>query len=165
MAVIELSNGNLAMVDDEDYQSINRLHWYKSGDVAVASFFSSVGMVVVSMPRFLLGLKTGDKRVVIHSNGNKLDCRRSNIKIKTRADVMSASKIKTNNKSGYRGVSELSNGSWRAQIASHGAQHYIGTFKTAKDASAAYKEAEKEMAKLRKARNEIDKKTLHNSKN
>lgn len=154
MAKITLSNGDSALVDYEDYQRISHMHWYLSGGVAVASFLSVGQLIVVSMPRFLLGLKTGDKRVVIHSNGNKLDCRRSNIKIKTRADVMAASKIKTTNSSGYRGVSELSNGSWRAQIASHGTQHYIGTFKTAKAASAAYKAAEKEMAKLRKARNE-----------
>ena len=152
MAEITLSNGKRVMVDYADVKTLNCMHWYESGGVAVASFLSVGQLVVVSMPRYLLGLNPGDKRMVTHINGNKLDCRRANIKIRTRSDVMATSETNVNNKSGYRGVSEVHSGAWRAQITISGASHYLGTFKDAKAASAAYRAAEKELKQLKKLR-------------
>jgi hypothetical protein len=153
MAEITLSNGKRVIVDELDYLRVNKLHWYESSGVAVTSYRTDGALVVISMPRFILGLVPGDKRLVSHRNGNKLNCRRSNLEIKTRSASMLKSKTNSNNTSGYRGVSEVNGGYWRAQITISGMTHRIGTFKSAKEASEAYKAASKELNKLKEARN------------
>lgn len=153
MSEITLSNGKRVVVDELDYLTLNKLHWYESSGVAVTSYRHNGELVVISMPRYILGMQPGDKRFVSHKNGNKLDCHRSNIEIKTRSEVMSKSKVNSRNISGYRGVSEVNGNAWRAQITINGITHRLGTFKSAKLASEAYKKADKELNKLKDARN------------
>jgi len=156
MSEVILSNGKRVIVDELDHVRVNKLHWYESSGVAVASYRNNGELVVISMPRFILGLAPGDKRLVSHRNGNKINCRRSNLEIKTRSASMLKSKTNSNNTSGYRGVSEVNGGYWRAQITINGVTHRIGTFKSAKEASDAYKAASKELSKFKDAINAKD---------
>jgi len=145
MADIILSNGKRVKVDDKDYRDLNRLHWYESGGSAVTSYFEAGKKITIYMQRYLLGFPPGDKRIAANANGDKLDNRRSNIRISSKSEIAAKRKPLSSNTSGFRGVSETRCGQWKAQITVMRRSHYLGTFKTAVEASRAYKKAEKEL--------------------
>lgn len=80
--------------------------------------------------------------VVDHINGDPLDNRRSNLRLVPHAINCMNSKNRKN-KSGLRGVAKKRWG-YEAHISINNKLHYLGTFKTADEASEAYKTARKE---------------------
>lgn len=76
---------------------------------------------------------------VDHKNRNKLDNRRSNLRFATYSqNRINATHIV--NKLGYRGIG-VANSGYMANIEVHQKRIYLGVFKTAKEAAAAYNEA------------------------
>lgn len=86
MKIIKLTNGYEAIVDDEDYEVLNKWKWrVRVSDTptpkayAYRSFhIKGVGGKNISMHRFILGLKKGE--LGDHINGNSLDNRRCNLR-------------------------------------------------------------------------------------
>lgn len=75
-------------------------------------------------------------------NGNYLDLRFENLAIETPSDTARHSKHKSNNTSGFRGVSwDKTRGRWIATIRESGAQRTLGRFATKQEAAAAYQAA------------------------
>ncbi len=68
-----------------------------------------------------------------HINGNGLDCRRSNLRAASHSQNQYNRRKQANNASGFKGVSAMKNGRWRAQL---GGQK-LGCFATAESAAAA----------------------------
>jgi len=92
-----------------------------------------------SMHREILGLTHGDKRYGDHINMNGLDNRRTNLRIVSGSLNAANSKLRTTNKSGYRGVSwHKHTNRWRAQFRFNGNLIHCGEFKTTEEAYAAY---------------------------
>ncbi len=113
MNEISLSNGRVAIVDDEDFERVNRINWsphsegYAIGydpDLYVSGQPASKALVLLH--RYVLGLKPGDRRRTDHRNHNKLDCRRQNLRLGTQVDNMMnrAQTIREGFSSRYRGV-------------------------------------------------------------
>lgn len=93
------------------------------------------------MHRLVIGAKKGE--IVDHINRNKLDNRRSNLRIVTPSQNQMNKGHQKNNKSGYVGV--FRNGkSWSAQISVNRDQKYLGTYRDIKDAVRARNEAVRE---------------------
>ena len=78
MKRISLTQGQFATVDDEDFELLNQWTWWA---VLSSSNTYSAKRLGVSMHRQILGLKPGDRRRAEHINRDKLDNRRSNLKI------------------------------------------------------------------------------------
>jgi HNH endonuclease/AP2 domain len=84
--------------------------------------------------------------VVDHINGDTLDNRHQNLRWATRAENLRNRKIGKNNTSGYKGVSWVKSANrWRAKITLNGKVHYLGEFKAASEAHAAYCKASAEL--------------------
>jgi len=78
----------------------------------------------------------GPSQVVDHINGNKLDNRRSNLRIVTPAENAQNRRLNRDNKSGYRGVSwHKGRESWQAHAKLAGHQHYLGLFDDPREAA------------------------------
>ena len=77
---------------------------------------------------------------VDHINGTTSDNRLCNLRLVTRSQNMMNSSIRSNNKSGEKGVTKKGN-KWRAQITCNKLQINLGVFDSIKDASFAYQEA------------------------
>lgn len=84
-------------------------------------------------------MKVVSGEVVDHINGDGLDNRKCNLRVCNRAQNGGNSKLRSNNKSGYRGVSRYKNTLWQVHISAGGAaKRYLGVFKDIKEAAKAY---------------------------
>ncbi|NME68333.1 Pathogenesis-related transcriptional factor and ERF protein [Flammeovirga aprica] len=78
-----------------------------------------------------------DKRLFVRNkNGNSLDCREENLEWVTMADLRRHQNHR--NKTGYRGVVQVSKNSFRAVLYSEGKRHDLGVYKTAQEAADVY---------------------------
>ena len=79
---------------------------------------------------------------VDHIDGNKLDCRRTNLRLCTHAGNMRNCRMRKNNTSGRKGVSwHRKSGKWQAQIRVNGKLIHIGLFEFPDEAATAYDQA------------------------
>lgn len=83
---IFLGHGRVALVDDEDFDLVSQYKWYawKAGNVRYATRFNKLDgkKKAIYMHRLILSPDVGKQ--VEHLNGDRLDNRRCNLKIKIR---------------------------------------------------------------------------------
>jgi hypothetical protein len=146
MKKIELTQGYYTIVDDEDFEMLNKLRWkvkIKPSGKRYAEI--SRNGTTIRMHRFILNLKTNDKKIVDHINGDGLDNRRSNLRICTSFQNQHNRKINKNSTSGYKGVyfekGKWFSKRWAAQISVNNKHIKLGYFETAEEAARAYNEA------------------------
>lgn len=79
---IPLAGGKgIAVVDAQDWCVLRRLAWYMTGNGY--AYHDPGDVPCYGMHRAVLGLSSGDNRAVDHVNGDRLDCRRNNLRIAT----------------------------------------------------------------------------------
>jgi len=148
---ISLTQCQVAVVDDSDYEWLSRWKWYARFDPAMDSFYAvrngskeNGKRSPVLMHREILGLKKGDPREGDHiESGSTLDNRRSNLRISVHAQNAKNRRINRRNKTGFKGVHfDTESGRWKAQIHS-GKQISLGRFETPEKAYEAYCKAAK----------------------
>ena len=129
MKEIQLTKGLVALVDDEDFERVNKLKWYAGGangrEYAVRRDGRSGPMVM--MHRFILGV-TDKELQVDHKNHVRLDNTRSNIRVATKYQNAQNQYKKSNTLHKYRGIKH-SHGSGRfdASICANGKYYSLGT--------------------------------------
>lgn len=127
-----------AIVDEGDYAWLSDYKWrHLSNGYAVRYTRDNK---TVLMHRQIMGLKHGDRRQVDHINRDRLDCRRSNLRLAPRGglDNQQNLSIGSRNTSGYRGVKwDKRRGKWYAAAQIARVSHFIGYFATAEEAGAA----------------------------
>lgn len=100
------------------------------------------GQRYVTMARVILGLERGDPREADHISRDRLDNRRCNLRILTKAQQQQ--NRRATGKSKHRGVSFVKARAhrkpWRAQGKVDGVQHNIGHFATEQEAADAARE-------------------------
>lgn len=146
MKEIKAKNGEIILVDDDDFELLSKYNWRMNGKgrntrYACANIIK--GEKAVIMHRFIM---KPEKNVFIdHINGNGLDNRKENLRLCTNQQNQGNQKISKKNTSGYRGVSKLITRYkskkyvyWRAEIVKNGKQIRIGSFKNIKDAARAF---------------------------
>ena len=138
MKIIKLNKDRSAMIDDCDYNKVNKFRWYVSWN---GYAMSNIKGRQTRMHRLILGL-SNDKRIIDHVDGNKLNNTRSNLRFSDKS-TNGANRNKTVlNKSGYKGVHfDKINRNWRAMIRVHGKSKHIGSFSDVYDAALAYNRA------------------------
>lgn len=144
MKEINLQNGVVALVSDEDYHKISSYKWfYKTNKTGVSYAYTTIcskgKRKNIYMHRMVLGLSGSE--IVDHINRNGLDNRRENLRVCTYSQNMCNSKTRKDNKSGYRGVSYCNrNKKWQAHINHLGGQKNLGLFNTPEEAALKYDE-------------------------
>lgn len=137
---IPLANGKgYALVDDEDYKRAMEHRWCKHGQ---GYAHGNVHGKDLLMHRWLVDAPKGMD--VDHSNMDKLDNRRSNLRVCTRSQNKANISLNVANTSGYKGVYwSNSNKGWMARIKRKQKTIYLGTFDDPADAGRAYDQAAK----------------------
>jgi hypothetical protein len=86
-------------------------------------------------------------KLIDHKNKNKLDNRRSNLRICTNSENLMNRGKQRNNTIGHKGVSEdkrIKRKKYRARITANKNTHLLGYFEKADEAGAAYKKSVKQ---------------------
>ena len=131
--VILLRSGKQILVDPESVEVLSRYTWCITGTGYAMS--RTTGPATL-MHRLLAGAKAGE--YVDHINGDPLDNRLSNLRRCRKQQNEFNTKIRSDNKSGYRGVCKARRGKYRAYIVKDGKQHSLGEFSNPVDAARAY---------------------------
>ncbi len=156
MKYINLTKGYQAIVDDDDFLSLNQYKWHtlEQPKATYTALYAcrkdytndSKKPIFVRMHRLILNAPKNFQ--VDHINGNTLDNRRSNLRLCTNQQNQFNCYAK-NNRTGYKGVSWLPTirGSkhYRSQVMVNGKYVYLGYFKTALEAAKAYDAKAKEL--------------------
>lgn len=147
MKRIPLTQGFYALVDDADYSDLVKHRWYYCRGYARRNVSLSNGkQETVLMHRVLLGLAKHQKILADHANGNKLDNRRSNLRVCTSSQNAMNCPLGLDNTSGYKGAFWLErNQKWMSKIKVKGVQVYLGLYATAEDAHEVYLSAAGEL--------------------
>ena len=160
MKEIELTQGKVALVDDEDYDYINQFRWCAQYNSCTKTFYAVRAQYIkkkdkgdhpnkkqfsVRMHRVILGV-TDPELYVDHVNGDTLDNRKKNLRTCTPSqNARNRTKPEARNITGFRGVSRAKNTTnkvWKAQIRNHnGKKMGIGYYLTPEEAARAFDKA------------------------
>lgn len=137
MKEIPLTQGRVAVVDDDDFQYLMQWKWcahkYRHGYRAVRSTNPGTEM----MHRVILAAQKGEQ--VDHADGNGLNNVRSNIRLATHAQNMQNSR-RSPCSSGFKGARKHGK-KWESRIRVNGKQIYLGLFKSPELARSVYRKA------------------------
>jgi hypothetical protein len=146
MKEIQLTQGKVALVDDDMYEYLNQWKWYAN---KLGNNFYAVRNLrinkkyVCSILMHRLVANNNSKMHTDHLNGNSLDNRKENLRICNTSENLMNQKKAVNNKSGYKGVGKYDNNKskFRSTISYNGKSINLGYYKTIKEAAKAYNEA------------------------
>lgn len=141
---VRLSQGKVALVDDEDYECLSAKKWtLHSCGYAYRWEPTPTGKRMVYMHRFIvermIGAAIPDKHQVDHINMNGLDNQRGNLRMVTKAQNTMNRKRYRGSTSQYKGVCwNKKEGKWIAQIGLNKQRIRIGAFNNEEEAARAY---------------------------
>ncbi len=144
MKQIRLTQGMVALVDDEDFEWLSRRKWFahKIRNAWYAASHGSDGRFY--MHRVIMNAPTN--KLVDHVDGDGLNNQKNNLRFASNAENLWNQDKHKNNTSGYKGVHfDKKSQIWIAQIRSAVGQRNIGQFSTPQEAAHAYDEAAKEL--------------------
>ena len=130
--IIRLSNGNSSEIDPEDYQNVNNHKWYENKGYAE----TKINGLTVGLHRFITGAKAGE--IVDHINRNRLDNRRTNLRITSRQGNAFNTKVHRDSKTQVQGVVQTNNGKFVVYSTLDGKSYNLGTYSTLKEANKVY---------------------------
>lgn len=145
MKEIQLTQGKVALVDDEDYERLMAMgKWYASQNRKNGNWYAKVGIksnskcgrTSIGMHRVVLG---SDFRVIDHKDGNGLNNQKPNLRGCTFQQNQMNKRISKVSKTGFKGVF-VRGDRYIAKCTFNKQSIHLGTFTTTQDASRAYNE-------------------------
>jgi hypothetical protein len=149
---IPLTQGFFALVDDEDYEALNKFKWHvderKDGKDwrAVRSLprTKTGPRKTIFMHRFILNANDG--QIVDHKNGNGLDNRRANIRLCSQGQNLANMRNTQHHSSRFKGVYWYERvKKWQVNIRKDGRTQYLGRFYSEEVAARVYDAKAKEL--------------------
>jgi hypothetical protein len=125
-----------AIVDKSDYDELTRYRWYATPNGYVYRNRDASGVKTGSVYMHRQIMKPASRLEVDHVNGNRLDHRRSNLRVVTRRQNLQNCRGRRVSESGYRGVHRTLNRRslgkrWKVLFDNN----YIATFDTPEEAA------------------------------
>jgi hypothetical protein len=146
MATIALTQDKVALVNDTDYEMLNKVKWCyfakrNHTGYAVRGVRSGYTVKLVFMHNLIMGTKGID-----HIDGNGLNNQRANLRIATKSQNAANTRVSAHkthkSKSLYKGVSwHVASNKWHAQIGFEGSPQNLGLFTSEVEAAKAYNAA------------------------
>lgn len=126
------------LVDYDDFEKVKDFKWHKDNNGYAASYlYMGKGeRKFINMHRLILNNPETGLRVD-HINLDKLDNRKSNLRVATASENAWNTGIRSTNTTGYKGVQPKGK-KWMAVICVDGVRHSLGTYETKEDAAKAY---------------------------
>lgn len=137
MKYIALSQGEIAIVDDEDYEELNQHKWCIRTGYAIRWQKGKKPPRRIDMHRHIL--KAPPNLLVDHINGNKSDNRKFNLRLATHSQNHANQMKRRRATSEYKGVCwKKRERKWSAQAAYLGKSYHLGHFNSEREAALAY---------------------------
>lgn len=140
MRVIELTKGQVAIVDDEDFDELAKYRWqYTKQGYAARDIRINGKKKKLLMHRVILNATKGME--VDHENLLKIDNRRENIRLATPTQNKANRGVRPDSKLGVKGVQVRIRGGktwYNARIRLNGKSKWLGAFTTPEEAKLAY---------------------------
>jgi len=145
MKTINLTQGKIALVDNDDFEKIKGNGWYVTRyGYAGKGFYKKKKETFELMHRLIMNLKKGDKKQIDHINHNKLDNRKCNLRVCTISENKRNTLVQKNNNSGFKGVYwHKKRCKWIAQIQFNKKTIHLGDFDDKINAAKTYNESAK----------------------
>lgn len=138
MKQIPLTQGKFAIIDDVDFEWVNKYKWYFNSGYACTDKIVNGKAIHLWMHKMII--KADVNQEVDHINGDALNNQRTNLRYVTRSQNQMNRGIHKNNKTGYKGVL-IHKGKYLARITVNRKHIYLGYYTDPKDAAKAYNEA------------------------
>lgn len=146
MKEIQLTQGQVALVDDQDYEFLSQWKWYAQKDRYTYYAVRRDGKKRMKMHRQVLGLGYDSNLVGDHRDHNGLNNQRSNLRVATKSQNAANRLSRKNSTSKYLGVSiDRLGKSWQVHVVKGKAQKYVGLFDNEESAALAYNKAAAEI--------------------
>jgi hypothetical protein len=135
---LSLTQEQYAIVDEEDFDRVDVFEFFAVWEPNAHTFYAKSTQAAkvlfekrgqYTLAAMILNLPFGT--LVDHANGNTLDCRKDNLRPATYQQNARNRRIRSDNKSGYKGVNRVSKNCWRAYIFVDKKILYLGCFPTA----------------------------------
>ncbi|MHB1641783.1 MAG: AP2 domain-containing protein [Acidithiobacillus sp.] len=144
MIEIPLTQGQVALIDDEDFELVSRHKWYARWSPDTKSFYALTKIrnpdgkrTTLLMHRLVMSAQPGQQ--VDHIHHLTLDNRKSELRLCTGSQNQHNQGVNSKNTSGYKGVYwQKRNQKWRSCIKVNGKRISLGLFLTPELAHAAY---------------------------
>jgi len=136
---IPLTQGQVALVDNEDFETLNQFKWCAQWAPDAQTFYAQrrEGKKIIYMHRKILDAP--DRVKIDHRNHLGLDNQRSNLRFATGNQNQANSRISKRNTSGFKGVSRYRKKErWKAQISKNNRSIFLGYFNHPEQAARAY---------------------------
>lgn len=148
MKEIQLTQGKVAFVDDDDFELVSQFKWnaYKNGHVFYArgnaSIRNNAKRATTKMHRVIMGI-TDPKMSIDHIDGNGLNNQKSNLRVVTQSQNMMNTGCQKNNTLGVKGVYfDKPTSKYRAHIMVSGRKIHLGGFDDLEKAAEARRQGE-----------------------
>ena len=147
MKEIELTQGQVALVDDEDFERINAYKWSAHWAAGTKSFYATRNSPWVNGKRKSIKMhrsvtSSPDGVHVDHINHDTLDNRRGNLRVCTGGQNQANCRTRADNTSGFKGVCwHRGVRKWHAYLMVTSKRLHLGYFTTALEAAIAYDRA------------------------
>jgi hypothetical protein len=141
MKEIQLTRGKVAIVDDEDFDTVAKHKWYcKSNDYAARDARIDGQRIHVYMHRLIMNADVSEMEVD-HIDGNPLNNTRANLRLVTSGQNKQNMKPRHGTYK-YKGIFKGKRSTrYTATITHNYKRESLGSFKTAKEAAHAYNKA------------------------
>ncbi len=140
MKAMQLVNGEVVVVDDDDFERFNGFQWrWDVGGYATRHGKRTPGKQgpTLRLHREIMGLKPGDPREVDHKNHSKWDCRKDNLRVCT--SQQNDFNRRPRGVSRFKGVAwDKARSLWAARAFIGGKYRHLGRFKCEEEAAKAY---------------------------
>lgn len=135
MKYLKLTQGKFALVDNDDFDELNKYKWHFDGRYAARKPITGK----IYLHKVILRVKS-DKEVD-HINRNKLDNRKVNLREATHKENNANIKLLKTNTSGFRGICwDKSRELWTVGLYINNKRKYLGRFKILSEAIVIYRE-------------------------
>ena len=150
MKMVKLTQGYMALVDDEDFEKVMQHKWHvaKGRDTMYAVHSVPGGKWLLH--RWLKGI-TDTNTKVDHEDHCGLNNQKSNLRIATESQNQANSMLPSTNSSGIKGVYKYKSHNWKsckkwkAQIRFQGKNKALGYFDTKEEAQTVYDKVAREL--------------------
>jgi len=135
---VELTQGKVALIDDEDFELVSQYNWkFSNRGYAARNYWIDGKSKTLLMHRLIMSPPEGV--FIDHINGDTLDNRKQNLRLVRNQQNCCNQKLGLRNKSGYKGVYQSKGRKkWTASLKTKGKTYYLGDFESKHDAARMY---------------------------